>query len=151
LVVHLRQLDPHLPPWVKAWNREYADRGLVVVGLHAPEVELGQLDFHSSDRVTICVTGQSKRGNQMIDVRELIGVSLIGLMAITAAGCGDASRATATPPPAVVKVEPVVERDVPISVEYVGTLVGYINAQIRARVAGHRERRETQVGQDPHG
>src|SRR5499433_1895643 len=69
--------------------------------------------------------------------RALLGISLIGLVSITAAGCGDASRATATPPPAVVKVEPVVERDVPISVEYVGTLVGSINAQIRARVAGH--------------
>src|SRR2546428_4312868 len=73
----------------------------------------------------------------MIDIRGLLVVSLIGLVVITAAGCGDASRATASPPPAVVKVEPVVERDVPISVEYVGTLVGYINAQIRARVAGH--------------
>jgi membrane fusion protein (multidrug efflux system) len=73
----------------------------------------------------------------MSDVRALLGVSLIGLVAITAAGCGDASRATATPPPAVVKVEPVVERDVPISVVFVGTLVGSITAQIRARVAGH--------------
>src|SRR4029450_12871952 len=73
----------------------------------------------------------------MIDIRALLVVSLIGLVAITAAGCGDASRATATPPLPVVKVEPVVERDVPISVEYVGTLVGSINAQIRARVAGH--------------
>src|SRR5256886_9814680 len=73
----------------------------------------------------------------MIDMRGLLVVSLIGLVVIPAAGCADASRATAVPPPAVVRVEPVVERDVPISVEYVGTLVGYINAQIRARVAGH--------------
>src|SRR5438876_1533509 len=73
----------------------------------------------------------------MIDVRGLLGASLIGVGVITAAGCGDASRAAAPPPPPVVKVEPVIERDVPISVEYVGTLVGYINAQIRARVAGH--------------
>src|SRR2546422_6203094 len=73
----------------------------------------------------------------MIDVRGLLGASLIGVGAIPAAGCGDASRAAAPPPPPVVKVEPVIERDVPISVEYVGTLVGYINAQIRARVAGH--------------
>jgi RND family efflux transporter MFP subunit len=36
-----------------------------------------------------------------------------------------------------VKAEPVVERDVPITVEYVGTLVGYISAQIRVRVSGH--------------
>src|SRR5438093_12878942 len=73
----------------------------------------------------------------MIDVRGLLRASLIGVGAITAAGCGDASRAAAPPPPPVVKVEPVIERDVPISVEYVGTLVGYINAQIRARVSGH--------------
>jgi membrane fusion protein (multidrug efflux system) len=37
----------------------------------------------------------------------------------------------------VVKVETVVQRDVSISAEWVGSLVGYINAQIRARVAGH--------------
>jgi membrane fusion protein (multidrug efflux system) len=54
------------------------------------------------------------------------------------AGCGDASRAGAPSPPSpVVKVEAVVQRDVPISAEWVGSLVGYINAQIRARVAGH--------------
>src|SRR5881396_2552868 len=73
----------------------------------------------------------------MIDVREALAALLLGMVTVASAGCGDASRATATPPPAVVKVEPVVERDVPISVVYVGTLVGYINAQIRARVAGH--------------
>jgi membrane fusion protein (multidrug efflux system) len=52
-------------------------------------------------------------------------------------GCGDASRAGAPPPPPVVKVEAVVQRDVPVSAEWVGSLVGYINAQIRARVGGH--------------
>src|SRR3989442_13189516 len=82
-------------------------------------------------------SGPDERRSRMIALRGLLVVSLIGLVVITATGCGDASRATATPPPAVVKVEPVVERDVPISVEYVGTLVGSINAQIRARVAGH--------------
>jgi thiol-disulfide isomerase/thioredoxin len=29
-------------PYVKAWNREYADRGLVVIGVHAPEFEFGK-------------------------------------------------------------------------------------------------------------
>lgn len=71
------------------------------------------------------------------DMRRLLAASLFGVAAITAAGCGDASRAAGPPPPPAVKVEPVVERDVPISLEYVGTLVGYITAQIRARVAGH--------------
>ncbi len=73
----------------------------------------------------------------MIDVRALLGASLIGVFALAAVGCSDSSRAAAPAPPPVVKVAPVVERDVPISVEYVGTLVGYINAQIRARVSGH--------------
>src|SRR5437867_586140 len=71
------------------------------------------------------------------DGHSLLAGLLIGLMAAVAAGCGDASRAAAPPPAPVVKVEPVVERDVPITFEYVGTLVGYINAQIRARVSGH--------------
>jgi thiol-disulfide isomerase/thioredoxin len=30
-------------PYVKAWHRDYANRGLVVVGVHAPEFEFGKL------------------------------------------------------------------------------------------------------------
>jgi membrane fusion protein, multidrug efflux system len=66
----------------------------------------------------------------------LKGLLIAGLAAV-AGGCGDATRAAAPTSLPTVKVEPVVERDVPISVEYVGTLVGYINAQIRVRVSGH--------------
>jgi membrane fusion protein, multidrug efflux system len=62
---------------------------------------------------------------------------LIVLFVSTLAGCGDRSGAAQAPPPPVVKVTPVIQEDVPISVEYVGSLVGYITAQIRARVAGH--------------
>ena len=62
-------------------------------------------------------------------------VLILGLVSL-AAGCRDTS-AVAPPPPPVVKVEPVIEKDVPITAEWVGTLVGYINAQIRARVSGH--------------
>src|SRR2546425_10553576 len=62
---------------------------------------------------------------------------LVVALAAAFAGCGDRSGAAAPPPPPVVRVTPVIERDVPITFEYVGTLVGLINAQIRARVAGH--------------
>src|SRR5919109_1181394 len=62
---------------------------------------------------------------------------LITVLAAAVAGCSDTSRAAAPLPAPVVKVEPVVQRDVPISLEYVGSLVGYITAQIRARVSGH--------------
>ena len=62
---------------------------------------------------------------------------LILVLAALAAGCRDTSGAATPPAPPVVKVEAVVEQDVPITSEWVGTLVGYINAQIRARVSGH--------------
>src|SRR4051812_6368902 len=67
------------------------------------------------------------------------GLLLVSALAVaTATGAGCSRGGAAQPPPApAVKVEAVVERDVPISREYVGTLVGYINAQIRARVSGH--------------
>ena len=74
-------------------------------------------------------------------VRALV---LISISAV-AAGCRD-SRAAAPPPAAPVKVEPVIERDVPISLEYVGSLVGYVNAQIRARVSGHLVSQNYQEG-----
>jgi membrane fusion protein (multidrug efflux system) len=64
------------------------------------------------------------------------GTMLILVLATFDAGCRD-TAALAPPPPPVVKVEPVIEKDVPIVSEWVGTLVGYINAQIRARVSGH--------------
>ncbi len=63
--------------------------------------------------------------------------ALLGLITLVAVGCTDSSRAAAPPPLPVVKIEPVVEQDVPVSAEWVGSLVGSINAQIRARVTGH--------------
>src|SRR5262245_33389323 len=62
---------------------------------------------------------------------------LVVAAAIGAAGCNDASRAAAPAPVPIVKVEAVVEKDVPLAAEWVGTLVGSINAQVRARVSGH--------------
>jgi membrane fusion protein (multidrug efflux system) len=70
----------------------------------------------------------------MTDRRSLLVAVALGAVVT---GCGDRSRATAPPPPSIVKAELVVERDVPISAEWVGTLVGYISAQIRPRVSGH--------------
>src|SRR3984893_7716137 len=66
---------------------------------------------------------------------------LLGLLLIVAAtlsaSCRDSSRASGSPPPPVVKVEPVVQKDVPIYGEWVGTTVGYVTAQISARVSGY--------------
>ena len=50
--------------------------------------------------------------------------------------CGEAKKPP-PPPPAAVLVAPVVKRDLPIFIEAVGALDGYVNADIRARVKGY--------------
>jgi membrane fusion protein (multidrug efflux system) len=60
----------------------------------------------------------------------LVSVSLSG-------GCKDAATVTAIAEPPEVQVTPVVRKDVPIYSEWVGTTVGYVTAQIRARITGY--------------
>ncbi len=62
------------------------------------------------------------------------------LLALAAAfvfssGCGDEKPAQTTPP--VVEVVQVTQKDVPINRQWVATLTGLVNAQIRAQVAGY--------------
>src|ERR1700739_140842 len=74
----------------------------------------------------------------MENVRAIVAqLIVVALVAAAIAGCGERSGATAAAIPPLVRVASVVEEDVPISSEWVATLVGYINAQIRARVAAH--------------
>jgi membrane fusion protein, multidrug efflux system len=63
------------------------------------------------------------------------GLLLAAALSISA-GCKDAPKPAARPPEPV-KVAPVIQRDVPIYAEWVGTTVGYVTAQIRARVSGY--------------
>jgi membrane fusion protein (multidrug efflux system) len=56
-------------------------------------------------------------------------------LSVAHAGC-EAGKKPPPPPPPVVYVAPVERRDVPIFVEAIGTLDGYDNADIRARVRG---------------
>jgi membrane fusion protein (multidrug efflux system) len=61
----------------------------------------------------------------------------IPLLLALAGGVGCAEqKAKATAPPPTVIVTPVVQRDVPIYIEAVSNLDGYVNAEIRARVRG---------------
>jgi membrane fusion protein (multidrug efflux system) len=65
--------------------------------------------------------------------------SLAALAALlAAAGCGaeGPAKPAGPPPPPTVLVAPVAKRDVPLYVETVGNLDGYVNADIRARVRG---------------
>jgi membrane fusion protein (multidrug efflux system) len=64
------------------------------------------------------------------------GGLLILATAVLATGCRETPKA-ATRPPEPVKVTRVIQKDVPIYGTWVGTTVGYVTAQIRARVSGY--------------
>jgi len=62
-------------------------------------------------------------------------------------GCSNGKvRAAAPPPPPVVEVEPVIQKDVPVQGEWVGTLEGYVNAQIQPQVSGYLIRQDYHEG-----
>jgi len=72
---------------------------------------------------------------------RVMGVCTVGMLLLSAgllSGCGKKEAAPAGPPQAmpvtVVKVEPT---DVPITGEWVGTLDGYVNAQIQPQANGY--------------
>lgn len=69
------------------------------------------------------------------DVTALVDVAMLGL-AILGAGCAESKASTSSPVPPTVVVAPVVQKDVPLYIEAVGSLDGYVNADIRARVRG---------------
>ena len=80
-----------------------------------------------------------------------MGWTSLGLLAaallVNALGCSDSKvRAAAPPAPPVVEVAPIVQRDVPVQGEWVGTLQGYINAQIQPQVSGYLIRQDYHEG-----
>src|SRR6202047_441605 len=66
---------------------------------------------------------------------------------LNALGCSNGKvRAAGPPPPTVVKVAPVIQKDVPVQGEWVGTLEGYVNAQIQPQVSGYLIRQDYHEG-----
>ena len=64
--------------------------------------------------------------------------SLLSWMTLaTMAGCGKPPAPSAIPPPPSVVVATVEQRDVPVVVEWIGTTVGFVNAQIHPKVQGY--------------
>ncbi|MBV9745324.1 MAG: efflux RND transporter periplasmic adaptor subunit [Acidobacteriia bacterium] len=61
----------------------------------------------------------------------------IFLTLLSAAGCTKVSSAAKPPDPLVVEVAEVVQKDVPIYSDWIGTLDGLVNADIKAQVTGY--------------
>ena len=69
------------------------------------------------------------------------------VLLVNALGCSNGKvRAAAPPPPPVVEVAPVIQKDVPVQGEWVGTLEGYVNAQIQPQVSGYLIRQDYHEG-----
>jgi membrane fusion protein, multidrug efflux system len=68
---------------------------------------------------------------------DTVVACLIVSALITGIGCSNASSAGRPPEPPTVEVAEVVERDVPIYSEWIGTLDGLVNADIKAQVSGY--------------
>ncbi len=69
----------------------------------------------------------------------------VGILLLSV-GCSSKSSTPAAPPVADVQVAVVEQRDVPIYGEWVGTLDGLVNADIKAQVSGYLERQEYTEG-----
>jgi RND family efflux transporter MFP subunit len=68
------------------------------------------------------------------------------LAAALLAAISCARKAPAPPPPPAVGVAPVIQRDVPVTAEWVGSLDGYVNAEIRPQVDGYVLRQHYKEG-----
>ena len=62
---------------------------------------------------------------------------LAGGLLVTATGCSNKTNAAGVPPPPEVVVAEVQQKDVPIYGEWIGTLDGLVNADIKAQVSGY--------------
>src|SRR5689334_7979854 len=59
------------------------------------------------------------------------------VMLILQSGCAHSTGAAAPPPPLDVSVVAVRQADVPVYTEWIGTLDGYVNADIKAEISGY--------------
>ena len=69
-------------------------------------------------------------------LNRLLLFSLVAGATFAMIGCGRTQAAAPSPPPEV-RVAPVIQQDVPVYSEWVATLDGYVNAQIRPQVSGY--------------
>jgi RND family efflux transporter MFP subunit len=88
--------------------------------------------------------------NNTIGGKEMMKQISTGLVSavllLNALGCSTGKVRASAPSPPVVEVAPVLQKDVPIQGEWVGTLEGYVNAQISPQVSGYLIRQDYREG-----
>jgi RND family efflux transporter MFP subunit len=80
-------------------------------------------------------------------MKQICTALVSAVLLLYALGCSNGNvRAAAPPPPPVVEVASVTQKDVPVQGEWVGTLEGYVNAQIQPQVSGYLIRQDYHEG-----
>jgi RND family efflux transporter MFP subunit len=79
-------------------------------------------------------------------IKQISTALVSAVLLLNALGCNSKVRAAAPPPSAVVEVTSVIQKDVPVQGEWVGTLEGYVNAQIQPHVSGYLIRQDYHEG-----
>ena len=82
----------------------------------------------------------------MTRLRAVLIPFLSALAAMTAAACGSSKAATHPPPPPRVSIVTVEPERVTLTSEWIATLDGYVNAQIRPQVSGYLVKRNYEEG-----
>jgi len=76
---------------------------------------------------------------------KVLSFILLALFSSAMLGCGR-TQAAAPPAPPEVRVAPVIQQDVPVYSEWIATLDGYVNAQVRPQVSGYIVRQNYKEG-----
>lgn len=85
--------------------------------------------------------------------RDFVGLLTVGCLASTlfiTSGCTKSTEAAKPAEPLAVQVATVEQRDVPIYTEWIGTLDGYVNADIKAQVSGYLQKQNYTEGSFVH-
>ena len=73
----------------------------------------------------------------LVTVNRELQYAVLALAAVVSTGCDEKKVESAAPPPPEVEVVQVTPQDVPVTKEWVGTLQGLVNAEIRSQVQGY--------------
>jgi hypothetical protein len=95
-----------------------------------------RLACHLADGRSLTDGARARRARSGRLAHTLGGLLAMAMMVLIG-GCKDAAQVSAAPEPPEVQVTQVVQKDVPIYSEWVGTTAGYVTAQIRARITGY--------------
>jgi RND family efflux transporter MFP subunit len=79
-------------------------------------------------------------------MRRLFCGLVAAVLLMNVLGCNSNKVHASAPPPPSVEVAPVIQKDVPVDGVWIGTLQGYVNAQIQPQVSGYLIRQDYREG-----